>query len=119
MKVYVVAWTETYEGGEVYGVYSTREMAEASWRVRNESGWSDILEFELDCDPDADKPDIDRRPRYGPLTFAQHQMNVTYDRIILQNLLATPSPLDKIFQLPFRSGNTIQFFTSPLPENNS
>lgn len=68
MTVYLVGWLSEYEGSDICGVYSSRELAESSWEWRNRYDGSllEIIEFELDADPKADEPDIDRRPYCGP-----------------------------------------------------
>jgi len=112
MTVYVVGYTSAYEGGDIIAVYSSRELAEASWQIRNQEEWGEyeIFEFELDLDPKANEPDIDRRPRFGPKTQFQQRMSDMFSEMALANLTA-PSPLfSKKIGLPMRTGNKIEFF---------
>jgi hypothetical protein len=113
MTVYVVGYTSAYEGGDIQAVYSTRELAEASWEMRNQESWDsyEIFELELDADPNADKEDVDRRPRFGPKTFQQHIMNETFKRMSLSNFLSESPLLSTTRPLPVRTGNEIKFFT--------
>lgn len=94
MTVYVVGYTTAYEGGDLLAVYSSREKAEASWRMRNADAgdlW-EITEFGLDLDPDAEKPDIDRRPRHGPKTFGEYTVDCMWDSMCLANLRSPEPP---------------------------
>lgn len=118
MTVYVVGYTSAYEGGDTQAVYSTRELAEASWEMRNQEGDGlyQITEFELDLDPNAEEPDIDRRPMFGPITFTTHVLRESFGRMSLENLKA-PSLFSGLLKpLPERSGKTIEFFSYGLPK---
>lgn len=112
MILYAVVWEEIESGG-LTAIYSTRELAENDWEMRNQDGcgYHRIEEFELDFDPKANEPDIDRRPVYGPRTYLSHILNEAFGRLCLENLMA-PSPSMSILKpLPERSGNKIQFFS--------
>lgn len=122
MTVYVVGYTTAYDGGDIQAVYSTRELAEASWEMRNQGkyGSYEITEFELDLDPKADEPDIDRRPVFGPRTFAQHNMNEILGRISTGLWSSSSGPSWAATKpLPMPTGNTIKFFSYSLTNSSS
>lgn len=119
MKVYVVGYTTAYDGGDIAGVYSSRELAEASWEIRNQGPHGDyeVLEFDLDFDPRAEEADIDRRPRFGPQTHYQHTLGQMFNTSYM-DLLKAPSVFDKFNRnVPTASGKTIHFYKTPLKEN--
>jgi hypothetical protein len=109
----MIIYAVEYNDGEdrfVEGLYSTEELAEASWHMRNEPKWHDITEYELDLDDKADEPDIDHRPRFGPKTQFQHHLNDMYLRMFETNLKAFTALSNKT-AVPERTGNEIKFFS--------
>jgi len=118
MTIYAVEYSDG-EGSTVEGLYSTRELAEASWEIRNQPSYGsyEIFEFELDLDPKADEPDIDRSPRFGPKTQQDQIMSDMYSRMVLENLMAPTAFTYK--PLPMRTGNTIEFFSYNISKSTT